>query len=404
MLSRFPDARIVAIDDTPANLQLIEAVLRRAGLRHIHTVQDPLVALDTIADVDPDLILLDLHMPKLDGLDLLPQIVQAAGGGYLPVLVLTADTTREAAHRALAAGARDFLTKPFDLTDVLLRVGNLLETRELHQRLRRVGADLASELRQVRRRDTLHQAARDAKRADITAVLARGGPDIVFQPIVDIDSGGHRGHEALSRFTGDRARTPHRWFADASEVGLGPDLELAAIRRALESVPLLGSGTFLTVNVSPQTILLPELADLITREVAPQLVLELTEHIPVEDYAPVLRALAPLRDIGVRLAVDDTGAGYASLRHILSLDPDLIKLDISLVRDIETDPVRRALVSALVAFARETGFKVIAEGVETAKELAVLGTLGVRWAQGFHLARPTALLCSPPHAPEGAGP
>jgi EAL domain-containing protein (putative c-di-GMP-specific phosphodiesterase class I) len=164
---------------------------------------------------------------------------------------------------------------------------------------------------------------------------------------------------------------------------------------------LLEPGTFLTVNVSPETILLPGLADLISREVAPRLILELTEHIPVEDYSPILQALAPLRDIGVRLAVDDTGAGYASFRHILSLDPDVIKLDISLVRDIERDPVRRALVAALVPFARETGFRVIAEGVESDHELAALCALGVRWAQGFHLATPSALIPSRLQVMEG---
>lgn len=401
MLARFADARIVAIDDTVANLNLIEAFLRRAGLRHVHTVRDPLAALDTIDEVCPDLVLLDLHMPQLDGFALLPQIVQRAAGSYLPVLVLTADTTKEAAHSALAAGAHDFLTKPFDVTDVLLRVGNLLETRELHQRLRREKTHLWSELREARRDESARHSVRARKHSDVSSVLASGGPNIVFQPVVDIDSGVHRGYEALSRFTTAPPRTPDRWFAEASEVGLGPDLELSAISRALASLPLLEHGAFLAVNVSPETILLPGLSALITHEVAPRLVLELTEHEPVEDYTPVLRALAPLRDLGVRLAVDDTGAGYASLRHILTLDPDVIKLDISLVRDIQTDPVRRALVAALVGFARETGFKVIAEGVENAQELAVLRTLGVRWAQGFHLAKPAALISSPPYALEG---
>jgi CheY-like chemotaxis protein len=105
MLSRFADARIVAIDDTPANLHLIEALLRRAALRHVHAVQNPLVALDTIVEVRPDLILLDLHMPQLDGFALLlSQIARWAAGTYLPVLVLTADSTNEAAHKSLAGG------------------------------------------------------------------------------------------------------------------------------------------------------------------------------------------------------------------------------------------------------------------------------------------------------------
>jgi PleD family two-component response regulator len=175
MLSRFADARIVAIDDTPANLHSIEALMRRAALRHVHAVQNLLVALDTIVEVRPDLILLDLHMPQLDGFALLSQIARWAAGTYLPVLVLTADSTNEAAHKALAGGARDFLTKPFDVTDVLLRVRNLLETQELHQRLRRDRNHLSSELRLVRRDEMTRQASHAAKQSDVSGVLAVGG-------------------------------------------------------------------------------------------------------------------------------------------------------------------------------------------------------------------------------------
>lgn len=388
MLSQFADARILAIDDTPANLSLIEGLLRRAGLHNVHTLGDSRAALDVLAEVDPDLVLLDLHMPHVDGYAVLEEIVRRSAGGYLPVLVLTADTTARAAHRALAAGARDFLTKPFDAHEVLLRVGNLLETRDLHQRLRRISRHLAGELSQFRRVQDRHAAALEATRSAVGAVLAAGGPEMVFQPVIDLSLGHLAGYEALARFPGDYPRTPDLWFADANEVGLGPALELAAIGGALDVLPSLGADQFLALNVSPETLLRSDLCDVITLAAGPQIVLELTEHVPIEDYAPVLRALAPLRSRGVRIAVDDTGAGYASLRHMLALEPDVIKLDVSLVRNIESDPARRALAAALVGFARDTGLTVVAEGVETSAELDVLRVLGIDWAQGFHLGEP----------------
>lgn len=141
----------------------------------------------------------------------------------------------------------------------------------------------------------------------------------------------------MARLNHESRRTPAQRFDDASHVSLGSDLELATAERAFKALPLLADGTFLGVNVFPGALMRPELRSLIPPKLGSRLVLELTEHTPVEDYAAVQRVLEPLRDIGVRLAVDDTGAGYASLRHILALEPDVTKLDLSLVRDIDHD-------------------------------------------------------------------
>jgi EAL domain-containing protein (putative c-di-GMP-specific phosphodiesterase class I) len=327
----------------------------------------------------------------VDGYTVLAEIVRRAGGTYLPVLVMTADTTSAASHRALSEGARDFLTKPFDFTDLVLRVGNLLETRSLYQELRRVSGSLASELGQLRQRETDHKAAYQATADAIEHLLSHGGMNMVFQPVIDTLTGTVLGFEALARFSVEPQRGPDQWFADASAVGLGPALELAAVTRALDALAELPADVFLAVNVSAETVLAGDLIGLATPDIAPRLVFELTEHNPIEDYDPVLRALAPLRARGARLAVDDTGAGYASLRHILALSPDIIKLDLSLVRDIHHDAARRALAAALTSFATDTGTHLIAEGVETEEQLATLTSLGIRWAQGYHLGRPAAL-------------
>jgi EAL domain-containing protein (putative c-di-GMP-specific phosphodiesterase class I) len=317
--------------------------------------------------------------------------VRRAAGTYLPVVVMTADTTSEVSHRALAAGARDFLTKPFDFKEVILRVGNLLETRQLHQQLRRVSGSLAGQLGEMRRQESADIALRETARRNVEEVLLNESIQMVFQPVIETSSGAVLGFEALARFPGEPPRGPDKWFADASAVGLGAALEMAAVTSALRSLPDLPRDAFLAVNVSAETLLGTDLCAVVTEDIAPRLVLELTEHQPIEDYEPLLRALQPLLDLGARLAVDDTGAGYSSLRHILALRPTIIKLDISLVRDIPRDPARRALAAALVTFANETGSHLIAEGIETAEELATLTALGVSWGQGYYLGRPAPL-------------
>jgi EAL domain-containing protein (putative c-di-GMP-specific phosphodiesterase class I) len=309
----------------------------------------------------------------------------------VPIIVLTADSTPEAREDALSAGASDFLTKPVDRTEVVLRARNLLHARLLHGRLRAHNAQLRSE---IAARDAADERARSEasdKVRRLRRVLEDDQPRIVFQPIVQLDRPRIVGYEALARFDHQPLRTPDVWFAEAAEVGLGVELELAALRLALQQFPSTSSGPVLTLNVSPTTALTSALADLLAGHDPERLVLEITEHAPVDDYDELVATLGRLRSTGLRLAVDDAGAGFASLHHILLLRPDVIKLDISLVRDINQDPVKRALASSLVTFARDIGSTIVAEGIETPAELATLVELGVPWGQGFYLGRPDRL-------------
>jgi EAL domain-containing protein (putative c-di-GMP-specific phosphodiesterase class I)/response regulator of citrate/malate metabolism len=390
-LSRFADANVLIIDDNATNVALLEQLLRRAGLGSVHTATDPREALARLDSVDPDLVLLDLHMPQLDGYTVLRHIVERAAGQYLPVMVLTADARREASERALTMGARDFLTKPFDATEVILRVRNLLETRYLHVTLRQHNVELRAELGSYRDLERAEMEAKTCQRERIERVIRDREIRMVYQPVVDLNSYRLVGLEALARFPGAPTQGPDRWFSDANQVGLGIDLELCAVDAALGAVEQLPSNAFLAVNVSPATMLSHRLADVIPPDVAPRLVIELTEHVPVEDYETINAAADRLRDRGARIAVDDTGAGYAGFRHLLSLKPDIVKLDISLTRGIDHDPGRRALASALVHFTQDTSAVLIAEGIETSGELGTLHELQVDWAQGYHLARPEPL-------------
>ncbi len=230
--------------------------------------------------------------------------------------------------------------------------------------------------------------ARQDQRENIVGVLAGDGLTIVLQPIVELATGRVVAAEALSRFGDEPRRPPDVWFAEAEAVGLGTELELAALRIAITHLDELPADVRLTVNVSPATLLAPSLATLLSTVPGERMAVELTEHAPVADYTALEAALAGPRSRGVQFMIDDAGAGFSSLRHVLGLHPDAIKLDLALTRDIDSDPVRRALAASLVAFAREIGATIVAEGIETRQELETLRSLGVTHGQGYYLARP----------------
>lgn len=550
-----PDARIYIADDEPANVALLVAILGRAGFTTIAAFANGEELLTAIADQEPDLILLDLRMPIVDGLSVLQSLSSGSqAGAYLPVLVLTADATRDSRDQALSSGAHDYLTKPFDPAEVLLRVRNLLETRRLHEELRQRNinlsgqvetttrtladreqewADQATALSHLEARETAEATAqaicdelsqmtgltsalivaldaagqaiplarddsvdvrirvnsplpsgltsgwaervgagpwvgpweagfgstlrrvpgepptamaiiplrtstamlgaivvctqaadgitflagrlpvlesfgavasallapgilarqrRGEVRGELEAVLEQHAFEPVFQPIVDLAYGTTVGHEALTRFH-DGTR-PDRRFADAAAVGLGLELETACLTAAIAvSTRLPGTG-WLSLNVSPDLLLEGQrLKECLRASVRPT-VIEVTEHVAIEDYTAFRAAVASI-GAGVRVSVDDAGAGFASFRHILELRPDFVKLDMGLVRGIDHDDVRQALVAGIVYFARKSGCQLIAEGIETPGERDQLRLLSVDLGQGYLLGRPAPANVAP---------
>lgn len=225
-------------------------------------------------------------------------------------------------------------------------------------------------------------------RQRIEAVLDSGSFEMLYQPIVELDTGRLVAAEALARFTALPYRPPDVWFAEAEQAGLGVELELAAVRAALAPLPFLPDGLRVAINVGATSLGTPDLARIVEAAGPDRVILELTEHLQVQDYPKLKTRLKALRRQGAQLAIDDTGAGMSSLTHVLKLAPDVIKLDREITSGIDFDPVRRALTSALITFAGESGARVVAEGIETASELATLQGLGVVYGQGFHLARP----------------
>lgn len=556
------ESRILIVDDQEANVRLLERMLQRAGYVEVRSTTEAAATVGLAESFEPDLILLDLHMPHLDGYEVLAQLrAHRDQQGYLPVLVLTADASPSARHRALESGATDFVTKPLDAEEVLLRCRNLLQTRSLYQSVMRHNDALTGELlsqegklrttqsahalvlaalnhlehgatleeraaalvgqlsrssefdgvailtvdgdggitpiavggtrmfdgvlgKPVAPRHTaglrdrwaagpwasemgtsdygepidllvrqtgLHSVwyapvteqgrvvgllvagsrrepeaqrlaaglpmaeefgaitraalgAELAKRQEeahvrqaLLRVLSDGAFLPVFQPVVDLRSRQVVGYEALTRFA-DGIR-PDLRFAEAHRVSLGVRLEEETMLAAVAAAHQLPRSVWLSLNVSPDLLLADGRLASILAGAGREVVLEITEHVAISDYHAVRRALRSLGS-NVRVAIDDAGAGYASFRHVLEVEPDFVKLDADLVRGLEKDTARQALVVGMRYFAKQTGCALIAEGIETEAERLTLEGLTVTFGQGYLFGRPQSIggTASPPRA------
>ncbi len=239
-------------------------------------------------------------------------------------------------------------------------------------------------------------------RADWASMLARvvaepGSVNAAYQPIVDLGRGQASGYELLSRFPTGPNGGPEEWFAAAREYGVAAEIESAILRRALNFRTELPSNTFLSVNLSPDVAMSPLLGVVASEhDKLDHIVVEITEHESVADYAALARALEPLRERGAKVAVDDVGAGYASMRHVMEMRPDFIKIDRGLVANLDRDPAKMAIVETLAIFASRIDAVVIGEGVERLEEVDTLVRLGIPLAQGFVFARPDPALVEVP--------
>jgi EAL domain-containing protein (putative c-di-GMP-specific phosphodiesterase class I) len=225
----------------------------------------------------------------------------------------------------------------------------------------------------------------------VSAVLREGRLTSVFQPIVALVDRRVVGLEALTRVTGDGYAT-EELFDDARAAGLGVELELESVAVALRQLDRVPAGVYVSVNVTPATLAAPGFARLLRTLDARRVLIEVTEHAVADSYDVLHAAMRRIRALGARLAIDDVGAGYAGLNHLLRLAPDVIKLDRFLSSGVENDPARQALASAAAAFAAGARTAVIAEGIETAAQHELLQRLGIRYGQGYLYGRPEPLV------------
>ena len=319
-------------------------------------------------------------------------LCQAVLDGELPAVI--PDLRRYPAAMALPAARlpriRSYVSVPVVLSDGELYgtfcAAGLTTDKGLTKRDQSLMTVLASAAAVLIEPSVRERERRGELLSRLVPVLSAGGPVVVLQPIVDLATGLRVGYEALSRFPAAWGKAPDVCFEEAHSVGLGHELELLALRRAADHLAVVEG--YVAMNISPATLVQPEFAALMETLPLDRVLLELSEHDKVADYAALAAVLSPLRSRGMRLAIDDVGAGFSSLRHIVITAPDVIKLDRSIVSGVDVDPVLTRLVSSLVEFGHGCGARVVAEGVETAAEASALRGLGVDLGQGWHFGRP----------------
>jgi EAL domain-containing protein (putative c-di-GMP-specific phosphodiesterase class I)/CheY-like chemotaxis protein len=375
---------LIAEDDPVVRESLSDLLAEVEDIDLVGTAGDADEAIETAARTRPHVLLCDVRMPGGGGERAIAEI--RIRDPEVHVLALSVHDDRSTVFGMLQAGAIGYLVKGLPADDIVEAVR--LAARGESSLSSRVTREVIRELvGQLELRD--HQAEMRRRRTGLMrGVVEGGGITMVFQPIVHLASLAMVGVEALARFGARPAREPKEWFEEAGQVGMRVDLELATARAALLERPQLREGVYLAVNLSPETALSASFPAFMSELPLEDVVFEISEHARVPDYDGLNSVLGELRSRGGRIAIDDAGAGFASLQHILRLSPDLIKLDMELTRGIDADPARRALASALTSFSREIGAVLVAEGIETAAEFETLRGLGVGYGQGFYLGEP----------------
>ena len=386
-----PQARlrvVVAEDDPEVRSALAELIESEPTFELVGAAADATEAIALAAAEQPDVVLVDVRMPGGGGVAAARGISRRSPNSK--VIALSGQGDRATVLQMLEAGVVGYLLKGGSVDEI---VEAIKRAPEGHGSLSiEVTGDVIQELvgqlsARTRKREKQKVSERRIRRAlEDESALA-----MVFQPIVGLRDSETVGAEALARFAGPPQRAPNLWFAEAAIVGLRVELELVAVKKAVEALSQLPPDIYLTVNVSPVTLAKTGFLKLLSKADGTRLVAEITEHAPIQDYERLGDAVRKLRALGMRLAIDDAGAGYSSLRHILELSPDLIKLDLSLIRDIHRDRSKQALAAGLISFADKSGASIVAEGIECSAEAKALVELGVGHGQGYFLGRPSPL-------------
>ncbi|CAB4556151.1 unannotated protein [freshwater metagenome] len=357
---------ILVVDDDAVMGKLYSAGLGARGAA-VTVVNSSEAALELLVDTEFDLIIVDKSLPGLSGDELVRALRETDQNAMRPIVMVSGHA--DVAERMVSydAGVTDYVIKPVSMTELMAKVSALL-----------------------RHGDALRTSRVRATRAEQEAMrgrLVERAWQPHFQPIVRLADLSVIGYEALTRFA-DGAN-PEICFDTARRSGLGPELEIAVLEDALHAAAQLPGGAWVSVNASPSTIMDPEFDRVIATSTT-RIVIELLETEPVGDHPDMLDRVANLPGAPL-LACDDTGSGWAGLRQLVELRPQVVKLDRALVSGIDRDPTRRALVSGLRHFTNEIGALLLAEGIETVGELDTLIALDVDLGQGYLLGAPMGL-------------
>ena len=368
--------RVLIVDDDPAMRRVCARVLEGEGwtVVVVELGKDAEAAVCDRAQ-DFDCVVSDVNMPGMDGFAVVAAVRRHDPD--LPVLLMTGDPSLDGAVKALDSGAVSYLTKPFSHETLAAGVARAARRHGL-ERMRKRAETYQRELA---------SATGENLEARFQSALDRSW--MAFQPIVDVSTRTVFAYEALIRTEEQSLRRPDLLIATAERLErihqLGRTVRAAVARAAVEAP----DSALLFVNVHGLELTDEELyaPDGPLAQISKRVVLEITERIGIDEVAGPT-SVAMLRRLGYRIAVDDLGAGYAALGALATLEPEVVKLDMSLVRDIERHPTKRRVVGAIATLCRELGSKVVAEGVETVAERTVLVDLGIDLLQGYLFAKP----------------
>lgn len=372
------EVRILVVDDDAFMRDLSQRALERAGYE-VTAAGDGMEAIAALAEDDFDLVITDLDMPRLDGLGLLQAAREMESEA--PFVFVTGEPRVETAIFAVNNAVAYYLTKPFELSALVDAAKRAVGARRL-ERLRQHMAQVVNEQRRVR----------EAEGARFGSALNR--LFLAFQPIVHWPSRSILGHEALARTREPSVPNPGVLFRLAEALGEAKRLSRVVRHRCAEIIAEHpGDGLFF-VNLHANDLMDPELSDpeAPLARFAKRVVLEVAERASLDNLKDAAVRLERLRAMGYRIAIDDIGSGYAGLNSFALLEPDVVKLDMALVRDVDTSVTKQRLIEAFVTLCKSMGIVVIAEGVETEAELQTLSSLGCELFQGFLLARPEPVL------------
>lgn len=376
-------ATILIVDDDPALARSIARIVSRGGWTS-HCVNSVDAACAYLRGHEVDAVVSDVRMPGATGLDLLARLRD--NDGNLPVVLLSGARNMADMARAIELGASRFLAKPVNSVELRSTLREIIAKRRAAEVVRSRLARLAEE----------DQARRVAEQSAHTRFAeAVAAVDVHFQPIVSWSERRVVGYEALVRCSIPDLRSPLALLDLARRVDGMHELGDRIQQRALGRFCVEPTEADLYLNLAPEDLHDDRLLDPATQlaKVAHRVILEVSEQARADTQAK--ERLDAIRSLGFRLAVDDVGAGYAGLNSIAQLEPDVIKLDMALVRDVHLHPIKQRLVRAMVAVARESAVEVIAEGVECDSERAALSDLGCELVQGYFIARPEPRFARP---------
>lgn len=365
--------RVLVVDDDDLTRRSIVRLLTIRGFA-VGDAADGASALAAMREVAYDVVLSDIGMPGLSGIALLKAV--RSEHRHLPMVLLTGAPSTDTAIEALRYGAFSYLKKPCD-SDAL--VDELTRASRHHELARAldVSPALARELHADR---------------DLEARFDRAleGIYMVFQPIVDIASAMPYGYEALVRTSERSIPHPGALLEAAEHLGRLPELGRTIRGACARAFSTCADGPLLFVNLHTRDLLDDDLfaPSAPLSELASRIVLEITERAQLEEVPDFRERVDALRRLGFRIAIDDIGAGYAGLTSFAAVEPEYIKLDMSLVRDVNASPVKRRLVQSMVTLSRDLAIHVIAEGIETIDEARVIEQVGCGFHQGYLYGKP----------------